>query len=99
MMELLPKLNLQNTIPSFYDTESVTVLELTSKLYGAMNELIKDYNNFVEETNNKITEFTEGTNENLETFETAMRQEFQDFIDVVNLKIEGMLNEVLSTKY
>ena len=91
MIELLPKWHLHGNRPSFYDMDSVTLLELASKLHGAMNELIADYNRFVDEVNQRITDFTTSTNQDIETFEIAMRQEFQDFIDVVNLKYAGQI--------
>lgn len=86
MIPLLPKWNLHDNRPSFYDADAVTMLELAAKLHGSMNNLINDYNKFVENTNKAITDFTNGTNEDLEVFETAMRQEFQDFIDAVYLE-------------
>lgn len=75
--------------PAFYDTESVTSLEASSKLYGKMNELIKDYNDFIVKSVESFNEFTNGSKEEFEIFETALRQEFQDFIDTVTLKLAG----------
>ena len=92
MIPLLPKWHLQPNRPSFYDTDSATLLELASTLHETMNSLIKDYNNFVDSVNNKITEFTEQTTENQEEFAVALRQEFQDFINIVDMKITGMNN-------
>ena len=88
MIPLLPKWNLHANRPTFYDTDSVTMLELAGRLHGSMNELITDYNSFVENVNKVITEFTNSTEKNNEVFETALRQEFQDFIDIINLKIK-----------
>lgn len=89
MIELLPKWHLHGNRPSFYDCDSVTLLELASKLHGAMNELITEYNNFVDDVNARITEFMSETNSDQEAFEVAMRQEFQDFIDVINMKYDA----------
>lgn len=50
-MNLLPKWVLPPTLPSVYDSESFTALEMVSKLYGAVNELITQYNNTVEQLN------------------------------------------------
>lgn len=105
MIPLLPKWNLHNSRPSFYDSDTVTMLELAAKLHGTMNSLIEDYNSLVEGVNKTIAEFKEGTIEDFEAFETAMRQEFQDFIDSVavgyqlqeqriNTKIEEFENTV-----
>ncbi len=101
MINLLPKWNLHGNRPTFYDTDSVTMLELAAKLHGAMNELITEYNQFVENTNATIQNFIDSTNQDQETFETALRQEFQDFIDIVDLKLKAMeeMNASLEIKY
>lgn len=85
----LPNWLLTGNRPAFYDTESVTGLEAASKLYGKMNELIADYNEFIDHTLETFKEYTDATTEDLEIFQTAMRQEFQDFIDTVTLQLSG----------
>lgn len=87
-MTEFPKIKVKDTASSFYDADSVTMLELASQLYGKMNEIITAFNALVDSVNKTVTEFTSGTDERLETFETALRQEFQDFIDVVDLKLK-----------
>ena len=87
---LLPKWIISDSSPCFYDTEKVTTLESIAKLHGATNGLIEDYNKFVDEMNTKITEFTGTTEAELEEFETALRQEFQDFIDAESVKYNAL---------
>lgn len=87
MIPLLPKWVLNSNNPAFYDTESATAIEMVAKLYGSMNTLIDDYNKFVDNTNQIITDFNESTTKDIESFKIAMRQEFQDFIDIVDMKI------------
>ena len=89
MIPLLPKWNLMGNKPSFYDTDSKTLLELANTLHSKMNELIEDYNRFVDTINNTITEFTQGETQKREVFEVAIRQEFQDFIDIVDMKLKN----------
>lgn len=99
-MKLLPLLVVPNTKMAFNDTESGTAVEMTHKLYGAMNELIGEYNKFVEETNKTMEDFKSGVNSDNETFQVALRQEIQDFMDVVDLKIQGLEKEINdATKY
>lgn len=93
-MNLLPRWVIPNKYPALLDTESVTVLEQTSRLYGAMQELIEEYNAFVDATNEKITEFMESSDKNYELFTLAIRQEFQDFIDVIELKLQAQDKEI-----
>lgn len=87
MIQLLPKWNLHNKRPSFYDTDSVTMLELAAKLHGAMNEVIEAYNELEENINKQTGDFITETNQDREVFASALRQEFQDFIDIINLKL------------
>ena len=86
MIHLLPRWNLHQNRPTFYDTDSVTMLELASNLHGKMNELIEDYNTYVDSVNKTITDFLNSEQKDEETFRTALRQEFQDFIDAIDLK-------------
>lgn len=89
MIPLLPKWVLNSNNPAFYDTESATAIEMVAKLYGSMNTLIDDYNKFVDNTNQIITDFNESTTKDIKLFKVAMRQEFQDFINVVELKLQS----------
>ena len=93
MFPLLPKWNLNPNRPSFYDTDSATLLELASTLHATMNSLIEEYNKFVDNVNNTLTEFTQSETQNREVFEVAIRQEFQDFINIIDLKVAGMNND------
>lgn len=93
-MQLLPKWVLTNKFPSVYDSESKTVLEQTARIYGAMNDLITEYNAFADRTNQLITEFTASATQNQEQFEIALRQEFQDFIDVIEIKVQQQQTQI-----
>ena len=92
----LPKWRMTCPFPAFLECESGTAIEMTAKLYGAMQELIEEYNAFVESTNTKINEFTATTTEDIETFKTGIRQEFQDFIDTIDLKVSQMENDFIT---
>lgn len=96
-IELLPKWIFPDSSPAFYDTESVTVTQSIAKLYPKINELISDYNKFAEEWNQKIGDFEFSTIEELNLFKVSLRQEFQDFIDVINVKVK-LLEETLSSE-
>lgn len=89
-MKLLPHWVITNRTPGFYDTDSGTTIEQTAKVYRAMNELIEEFNTFVDTWNTKIEEFNSGVISDNEAFRVALRQEFQDFINVVELKIEAL---------
>lgn len=89
MIELMPKWVLENSTPSFYDKDSVTVIQATAKLYAKMNELITDYLEFIKDLNEDNETFKANIDNEIELFKTSIRQEFQDFIDAVDLKLEG----------
>ena len=86
-IENLPNWCLVNKNPSFYDTESATVLEETSKLYGKMQELINDYNLFTEELNKSLTDFTTETNENQKCFTDKTTKLIEDYIKSIDMKV------------
>lgn len=93
-MYLLPKWIITNKRPSIHDTESLTILEGMGKVYGAMNDLINEYNSFADNVNTIITEFTQLATKNQEEFEVALRQEFQDFIDAIEIKIQQQQTQI-----
>jgi hypothetical protein len=93
-MYLLPKWIITNKRPSIHDTESLTILEGMGKVYGAMNDLINEYNSFADNVNTIITEFTNSATKNQEEFEVALRQEFQDFIDVIEIKTQQQQTQI-----
>lgn len=97
-VELLPKLFLHGTQPTFYDGDAVTMLELASRLHGKMNELIINYDEFVTNANTLIEGFINSANQDREVFETELRQEFQDFIDKVDLAVNLMNSSYASFK-
>lgn len=84
----LPRWVLTSKNPSFYDTESVTSVEMVAKLYAAMQTLIDEYNTFAESTEKTINDFMSDESANRNVFEIAMQQKFQDFIDVVELRLQ-----------
>lgn len=94
MIPLLPKWHLHGNRPTFYDGDAVTMLELASTLHASMNSVIEEYNKLEESVNKSVSEFMAGEVKNREEFEVGLRQEFQDFIDIVNLKNEDMNHRI-----
>lgn len=89
MINQLPNWCLTNENPSFYETESATAIEMVAKLYAKMQELIEDYS-----FNNKnlmeiVEDFKKIITDNFNVFSVELRQEFQDFIDVIELKVKA----------
>lgn len=86
-MDLLNKWLLTDGLPAYEDSESATAIEMVYKVYKAMQDMITDYNKFVDNTNKSLEEFQSTYNEDQETFTTSVRQEYQDYIDTIDLKI------------
>lgn len=87
MFPELPHWVIPNMTPAFYDSESATAIEMTAKIYKHVESLIEDYNKFVDNVNEKIDTFNNDVTADIELFKVSLRQEFQDFIDVIDLRI------------
>lgn len=92
MIGLLPPWILTNPQPAFLDSESGSVLEQTAKMYAKVNELIESYNLFTSGIDKKMADFLKADEKAKEEHMTAIRQEFQDFIDIVALKLQEFSN-------
>ena len=78
-MQLLPKWVLPPTMPAIYDLESGTALEMTAKVYGAMNTLIEEYNKFADSVNEHMKTFTESETEKRTEFEKTVTELYRQF--------------------
>ena len=87
-MKLLPKWIMPDTSPAVYDVDSVTAIEGVAKLRAAMNALIQEYNALVDDINAQFGQIVTSYEGDQKEFETALRQEFQDFIDTVDMKLK-----------
>lgn len=92
MFPRLPHWVVPNKFPAFYDSESATAIEMTAKIYKHVESLIDDYNKFADTVNTSIEEFENGVTTDIELFKVSMRQEFQDFIDIIELRIRDAEN-------
>lgn len=93
-MRKLPHWTLTQKRPAIYDTESATAVEQTAKIYGAMNELIDEYNAFVDNLNAEIEAFETSTNQDIECFKTSMTELQTNFIECVDTKIAKQDKEI-----
>lgn len=88
MIKLLPHWVLTDVNPAFYDVESKTAVEQTARVYAKMQELIKEYNEFVNEVNKAIIEFTESTTKDYEEFNSCITKLVHDYITMLDEKIK-----------
>ena len=86
-IEPLPQWVLTDLQPSFYDIESVTAVKMVAKLYGKMEQLISDYNYFVDKINKNIEDFEDGMIEDFECFKDCIKKLIEDYIDSIDMII------------
>lgn len=87
-VNLLPKWVLPDTLPSVYDTQSGTCIEMTSKVYGAMRNLQTEYNEFVEAVNKTIVDFINDTNADYGAFKCQINKLVHDYIRMLDDKVK-----------
>ena len=89
-MKKLPEWIMTKGQPAFYDTESATAIEMVSKLHGAVNTLIEEYNKAVIEFDT-----FEGTiEEKNECFKANIIAMMNDFIDAANMTHDLQSKEI-----
>lgn len=79
-MQALPKWILANPFPAIHDFESLTVLEQTARIYGAMNALIDEYNKFADTVNDQLSAFEETEEEARKEFELQITKVIREFM-------------------
>lgn len=95
MIKKLENWYLQRTQPAFNDVEGVTAIDMVGKNTAKINEIIDLVNNFTKEMETYIKEFTESTNKDYDAFKVSINQKIVDFIEVVDLKIQGQDKDIL----
>lgn len=83
----LPPLALTDLQPCFYDVESVSTVEMVSKLYAYLQSLVNDYNAFVNEINANITDFENSTDKNIACFKKCVMDLMTNYIESIDTKI------------
>lgn len=83
----LPYWVLTDLQPAFYDSESGTVLQQTSRVYAKLQEILKGYNDFVKEVNTYITEFEDGIISDFECFKNCIIKTMNDYIESIDMKM------------
>lgn len=83
----LPPWNLTNPLPAFHDYESLSAIDQTARLYGAMRGLIDDYNKFANSVNETIINYHNDLNADQEQFKNEINQLVHDYIIALDAKI------------
>ena len=88
MIKMLPHWVLENPTAAFYDTESGSSIEQTARVYAKMQELIEDYNKFVDDINKHIALHEAGLYESNEAFKTCIINTIENYIKSIDMKID-----------
>ena len=84
MIKNLPFWHLTNKYPSFLDVDSKTSVEMVARVYGAMQEVITDYNTLVEGINKTISDFGIENEE----FKKCITELIENYIKLIDDKIK-----------
>lgn len=88
----LPNWVLTHTRPSVYDSESATAIEQTAKVYGAMQDLIEEYNTFAENFTKKIEKFEQDIQDSNCMFKKEIISTLENYIKSVDMRIDEAVN-------
>lgn len=93
----LPHWVLTDLQPAFYDTESVTCIEMVAKLYKKIEELIGDYNYYVDEINKYIKDFEDGIIKDFNELKCCIIKTMNQYIETIDMKI-NLQDTTIQTK-
>ena len=86
----LPSWVLVNRFPAFYESESLTSVEQTSRVYAKMNELIESYNKYVEQVNAELVELETKHDADYSCTVNTIIKLTSDYMGMVDLKLTRM---------
>ena len=92
---LLPRWVLGSTLPSAYDSESATVQEMVSKVQGAMNALITDYNAFVDQINGEISSYSASSAEEIENIRKSVEERLRCKFNDIDARLGEIKSDLL----
>ena len=87
VIKKLPHWVLTDTFPAFYDSESLTAIQQTARLWAKVQELIENYNLFIDTINQHIEEYEQGLKDDFEDFKNCIIQTMNDYIETIDMKI------------
>ena len=100
-MRYLPKWALVNPFPAVHDLESLTAIQQTARVYGAMNEMIEEYNKFADQINKEIEEFTGSSEKEITDFKQSIEKRIRckfELMDAAYAKMKVDIAKYADTK-
>lgn len=98
-MRQLPRWALTKGYPASYDSESATAIEMVAKLYGAMSELISEYNEKIKAIADDVSATDHDIKNEMEQFKQCMISLMNEFSDVMSseyIKNNKMISDTLA---
>lgn len=98
-MQRLPIWVLNHRFPSVYDSESKTAIEQTARVYGAMQDLIDEYNKFAETTNKALEMFETDMVDSNSKFKKEICSIVENYITSIDAKLSSFdrkINEAIA---
>lgn len=92
----LPHWCLTDLQPAFYDTESGTALQMIARIYPKIQELITNYNSFVDEINRYVDEFESGIISDFDCFKNCIIKTMNEYIKTIDTKISLQDNKIVN---
>ena len=83
----LPHWCLTDLQPAFYDTESGSAIQMIARIYPKIEELVVNYNSFVDEINRYIDEFETGMIADFDCFKNCIIKTMNEYIETIDTKI------------
>jgi hypothetical protein len=87
MIAKLPHWVLVEKFPAFNDFESLTAIEQTARVYGKINELIENYNTYINEINKAIEEYEIDKDEEVNSFICRISCLTDNYINTIDMRI------------
>ena len=97
MLDKLSKNFLSPYDAAFYDMKAKSQQELLANFHAKLNECVDEINGFIDSYKNSLAEFKAEDEKSKQEHMTALRQEFQDFINIIELKVKGQENTIDSS--
>lgn len=97
-MKELPPWNIPSTAPAVHDLESVSSLEMVSKLYGAMQSLITEWNKYSETVNADLSEKDTEVRNAIQEFEhkfTCISNNLVQMVRDNEKKLDGKITDAV----
>lgn len=83
----LPHWCLTDLQPAFYETESGSAIQMVARVYKKIEELVCNYNSFVDEINRYVEEFESGMIADFDCFKNCIIKTVNDYIETIDTKI------------